>query len=411
MFEDPREEGLREASAQGNIEAVKQFLSSGVNPNTANKVNKWTPLHWAAKRGNVEIVRILMGYHADLELKNDRGQTAAMLAKDKEVRGLLNGEGAESDGGEEDQKEEGGGFVPAYLSNPTMGLFSVPKELQPGGDLAEVPVGQVPSSLTTTEPVEMSAQNEAAAAAVNQPSSPAPQETSPNLVDPIQDYKFPAAASINGTSTQRKQSGISTKKSQNLKSSAHHNNTKSLASSTSRESLRLTTPKPLSFAPMHHHHSSTSAGSVAAAHEQPSAITNGHPLTQPTAASSTPHSHNSTMLPPIPVYYHTRTDSPLPSLIPPTTPFAPSTLLGALPLPSTSRLGDLLPLSLANFDDLAPFKNNIRASYIPGGRPEYPFRVFRHDGVRALPLNLNQMGDLVAHHFCKDDVVILVPTP
>ncbi|KNE69152.1 hypothetical protein AMAG_19966 [Allomyces macrogynus ATCC 38327] len=47
---DEREELLREAAALGNAKALTFYLTAGVSPNAQNKINGWTPLHWAAQR-------------------------------------------------------------------------------------------------------------------------------------------------------------------------------------------------------------------------------------------------------------------------------------------------------------------------------------------------------------------------
>ena len=63
----------------GDVEQVKKWLHSGVNPN-ARDVYGSTALIEAAKRGKTEILRVLLRYGADKEIRDGRGITALMGA-------------------------------------------------------------------------------------------------------------------------------------------------------------------------------------------------------------------------------------------------------------------------------------------------------------------------------------------
>ena len=42
--------------------------------NSQHRINKWTALHWAAKRNNPEIVKILIENGAEKLVENDTGE-------------------------------------------------------------------------------------------------------------------------------------------------------------------------------------------------------------------------------------------------------------------------------------------------------------------------------------------------
>ena len=46
--------------------------------NSRHKINGWTALHWAAKRNNVEAIKILMSNGAKCDIKNNEGKTPGM---------------------------------------------------------------------------------------------------------------------------------------------------------------------------------------------------------------------------------------------------------------------------------------------------------------------------------------------
>jgi ankyrin repeat protein len=89
MSIDHRESNLLEVSSLGNLKAVQQYIMGGVNPNCQHPMNKWTPLHWAVKRGHVPIVQYLLDNGSDPKLKNDKGQTPLDLAVPSDIRTLF----------------------------------------------------------------------------------------------------------------------------------------------------------------------------------------------------------------------------------------------------------------------------------------------------------------------------------
>jgi len=64
-----KEEQLREACCIGDTETVQKMINDGVDINSQNKMNGWTSLHWAAKRGHTSIVAALLKNNADVGVK------------------------------------------------------------------------------------------------------------------------------------------------------------------------------------------------------------------------------------------------------------------------------------------------------------------------------------------------------
>jgi hypothetical protein len=127
MIEPVREEQLREAASMGNVRAVTHLLSMGVDVNACNNVNGWNSLHWAAKRGHVDVVRTLLLYGARKDIQTKKGETCADLAKNQEIRRML---GLEESVGDEDSESKDT-FVPNYIQNPDhLKLWSLPDEVE-----------------------------------------------------------------------------------------------------------------------------------------------------------------------------------------------------------------------------------------------------------------------------------------
>lgn len=81
-----------ECAAPGGAEVVRILVKSGANVNACGGVQRCTPLHMAARRGNVEIANALLECGADAVLKDKRGDTPlqrAINCRKKEVANLL----------------------------------------------------------------------------------------------------------------------------------------------------------------------------------------------------------------------------------------------------------------------------------------------------------------------------------
>lgn len=81
------------ASAKnGDYSSLKAALKDGVDPNLRDE-GDWTPLHWAAQEGHLEIVRALIGTGAEISPVDDLGFTPLAIAvgqgQDEIVRILL----------------------------------------------------------------------------------------------------------------------------------------------------------------------------------------------------------------------------------------------------------------------------------------------------------------------------------
>ncbi|TPX34519.1 hypothetical protein SmJEL517_g02848 [Synchytrium microbalum] len=136
------EEALREAAASGNAKAAIHYIQNGVKVNAQNRMNQWTALHWASHRGYAQICTILLQNGADATLANLKGQTAADLAKNADVRKLfgLSVEEAKP----EIATPEAPGFVPTYIREPDLSkAWSLP---------GDSPSALPPASTTWTSP-------------------------------------------------------------------------------------------------------------------------------------------------------------------------------------------------------------------------------------------------------------------
>ena len=115
-MEDKRalEERLREVCCIGDERNVKLLIERGISINTANAMNGWTPLHWAAKRGHESIVKYLVQEGADTTLLTKKGKTAAQLSSNTSIKQVLGEEGNNGLSTVNDTLP----IVPNYLRNP-----------------------------------------------------------------------------------------------------------------------------------------------------------------------------------------------------------------------------------------------------------------------------------------------------
>lgn len=63
------------AAEQNNTKRLEQFLADGADPNQQDGERENTPLHWAAAKGNLDAIEILLEYGADVNAQNKHGRT------------------------------------------------------------------------------------------------------------------------------------------------------------------------------------------------------------------------------------------------------------------------------------------------------------------------------------------------
>ena len=77
----------------GNYAETKRLLEAGADASMRTAFG-WTALHWAAKDGHVDVVRLLLEYGADVNAVSDTGAKPLGMAKGEEVREMLLARGA-----------------------------------------------------------------------------------------------------------------------------------------------------------------------------------------------------------------------------------------------------------------------------------------------------------------------------
>ncbi|KAJ3355614.1 Ankyrin repeat domain-containing protein 40 [Allomyces javanicus] len=152
---DEREELLREAAALGNAKALSFYLTAGVSPNAQNKINGWTPLHWAAQRSHVQLVNVLLRHGADPTIKNYKQQTPRDVASNADVLAALDRVlGADSDPAPAPAPAGAPlAITPNYLRDPDLlktwsAPDELPAQLQPVVLHAPEPEAEAPAAPT-----------------------------------------------------------------------------------------------------------------------------------------------------------------------------------------------------------------------------------------------------------------------
>jgi len=98
---------IHKAAEDGNIEAVKQYLTAGADLNLKKDLFGSTPLHSAALKGRKEVAELLIAKGADVNAKDEFGFTAldrAVQLKRIETADLLRKHGGKTG---EELKAEG----------------------------------------------------------------------------------------------------------------------------------------------------------------------------------------------------------------------------------------------------------------------------------------------------------------
>jgi uncharacterized protein len=89
-----KDDDLIKAAYSGSVEDVERLLREGANINAHELGDGATPLIVATQRENAPIVRLLLGRGANVNAKDDRGQTALMYVSKDEIARLLIQRGA-----------------------------------------------------------------------------------------------------------------------------------------------------------------------------------------------------------------------------------------------------------------------------------------------------------------------------
>ncbi|KAJ1558678.1 Ankyrin repeat domain-containing protein 40 [Nowakowskiella sp. JEL0078] len=154
MTSEDSNEALREAAALGNDRALKILLQSpSTDINSQNRVNGWTALHWAAKRGHAACVRELLNLGADSSITTTKGETPLKLCKSADVIALLGGEVIEVDN--DDTHSKTSDFVPTYLTTSDPHYLWTMPTLDADADTGVDEVGSVAVSTSSQADAEM----------------------------------------------------------------------------------------------------------------------------------------------------------------------------------------------------------------------------------------------------------------
>ena len=74
---------LTTAVRHKEFQHVQTLLSEGVNINERDEGSEQTPLMWAVQTNQIAVVRVLIQRHAQVNLRDDAGNTALSLAREK----------------------------------------------------------------------------------------------------------------------------------------------------------------------------------------------------------------------------------------------------------------------------------------------------------------------------------------
>ena len=76
-------------AGQPNLKLVKLLIDRGADVNQHDGLEKETPLHYAAKYGNVELAKLLLKAKADPKAKEFHGKTPLDLAKESRHQDIV----------------------------------------------------------------------------------------------------------------------------------------------------------------------------------------------------------------------------------------------------------------------------------------------------------------------------------
>ncbi|KAL3272461.1 hypothetical protein HHI36_013941 [Cryptolaemus montrouzieri] len=134
------EEKLREAAYIGDLDTVKKLLREDIDINSRHKINGWTALHWACKKGHEDIVRILLEQGADPTIVTDKNETIRdVCSSDSLLEKLAKGNLINSTNNINSDNK----FVPSYIKNSSQ-VDSVRPRIK-HSDISNMPTTMLPS--------------------------------------------------------------------------------------------------------------------------------------------------------------------------------------------------------------------------------------------------------------------------
>lgn len=83
------EERMREAARNGNTDVVQDLVDIGIDVDARQPDNGWTALHWACKKGYLDVAALLLKNGADKNLRSETGETPVSLCSNQQILRLL----------------------------------------------------------------------------------------------------------------------------------------------------------------------------------------------------------------------------------------------------------------------------------------------------------------------------------
>ena len=88
QFDERKQSLIHWAAKRGNLELLNIVFRYNKNPNVKDILGR-TPLYLAAKYGNIRSVKYLLGMNSNVFLKCNRGLSAIDVAENEEIKLLI----------------------------------------------------------------------------------------------------------------------------------------------------------------------------------------------------------------------------------------------------------------------------------------------------------------------------------
>ena len=75
--------------AFAEVEFARLLLKRGAKINVRDNTCRWTPLHWAVKARNIQVVRLLLEHGADVDALDPTGRTPSQITRQQDIVELL----------------------------------------------------------------------------------------------------------------------------------------------------------------------------------------------------------------------------------------------------------------------------------------------------------------------------------